>query len=408
MNFQLEELLMWNEKIETAAKGFGLDYYPQEFELINYQDMLCCEVYLGMPSQYPHWSFGKAYEKLKTLYSHDLTGLPHEMVINGDPCIAYLMKENSLAMQILTMAHVYGHNDFFKHNRLFKTYTRADMSVEMFKNHGSRIRGYIEDPSIGYNSVEKILDAAHAIKFQSEELLLLIIEHGKLEDWQKDTLMIVAEQSKYFRPQIETKIMNEGWASWWHYKILQSLELPPSLQLEFFKIHNSIIAPSEGKINPYYIGFKIWESLAKQHEDDPGRLFQIRETERDVSFIRNHLSFDLCRELNLFEYQEEEDYYIVSQVSSEDGWKQVRNQLALIVGYGSIPSIVVEAVEPAHGTLTLKHIYDERELHLSYASETLKHLQSLWEGKVILRTVLNDIERCIVCDEAGKVSVISC
>jgi len=416
MNFTLEELISWNKKIETKVKEFGLDYYFQEFEIISFEDMLSYEAYLGMPSHYPHWSFGKSYEKLKTLYTYNLTGLPYEMVINSNPCLAYLMKDNSLLVQILTMAHVYAHNDFFKNNRLFKEYTRADLSIEMFKNHGSRIRSYIQDPSIGYTQVEKILDAAHAIKLQcgvfddtnhppDENLLLFMMENGNLEEWQKDIMMIVAEESRYFTPQIETKIMNEGWASWWHYSILKSLDLPLDLQIEFLKTHNLVIAPTKGSLNPYYIGFKIWELLAKKYENDPKELFRIREVERDASFIRNYLTFDLCKELNLFEFQEEERYYVVSEVSNEDGWKMIRNQLALIVGYGNIPSIIVENMDRSDHTLILKHIYDDRELHLNYTAETLKYIQTLWGGKVILKTIFNDIARRIICNEHKKISV---
>ena len=416
MNFTLEELANWNEKIEIKAKEFGLDYYFQEFEIISFEDMLSYEAYMGMPSHYPHWSFGKAYEKLKTLYTYNLTGLPYEMVINSDPCLAYLMKDNSLLIQILTMAHVYAHNDFFKNNRLFKKYTRANLSIEMFKNHGNRIRGYIQDPSIGYAKVEKILDAAHAIKLQcgffddddyisDENILLFIIKNGNLDEWQKDIMMIVAEQSRYFAPQIETKIINEGWASWWHYKILQSLDLPLDLQIEFLKTHNTVIAPSSGRINPYYVGFKIWEMLDKKYEYDPKELFTIRERERDASFIRNYLTFNLCRELNLFEFKEEDRYYVISEVSNEDGWKSIRNQLALIVGYGSVPNIIVEDMDRSNHTLILKHVYDDRELYLNYAAETLKYIQDLWGGKVILKTTFNNIARKIICNEYKKVSV---
>ena len=416
MNFTLEELIGWNNKIEIKAKEFGLDYYPQEFEIVSFEDMLSYEAYLGMPAHYPHWSFGKSYEKLKTLYTYNLTGLPYEMVINSDPCLAYLMKDNSLLIQILTMSHVYAHNDFFKNNRLFKKYTRANLSIEMFKNHATRIRRYIQDPSIGYEAVERILDAAHAIKSQcgafdydedmaKENLLLFIMENGDLEEWQKDIMMIVAEQSRYFTPQIETKIMNEGWASWWHHQILQSLDLPPDLQIEFLKTHNSVIAPTQGRLNPYYIGFKIWELLSEKYKYNQEELFRIREVERDASFIRNYLTFDLCRELNLFEFKEEERYYIVSEVSNEEGWKEIRNQLALIVGYGGIPSIVVQEIQRSDHTLILNHVYDERELHLTYTAETLKHIQTLWGGRVILKTMLNDIPRKIICNEHKKISV---
>ena len=117
--------------------------------------MIGYEAYVGMPSRYPHWSYGKAYEKNKTLYSFNLTGLPYEMVINSDPCLAYLMRENTLLLQILTMAHVYGHNDFFKNNRLFKEGTKAYYTLEMFKLDADIIRDYINDPSIGYKRLRE-------------------------------------------------------------------------------------------------------------------------------------------------------------------------------------------------------------------------------------------------------------
>ena len=166
MEYTLKELEEWNVRIEKKATEFGLDYYPQEFEIVGFNEMLAYEAYVGMPSKYPHWSYGKAYEKNKTLYSLNLTGLPYEMVINSNPSLAYLMKENTLLLQILTMAHVYGHNDFFKNNRLFREGTKAYYTLEMFKLDADIIRSYINDPSIGYSRVEKILDAAHALRYQ--------------------------------------------------------------------------------------------------------------------------------------------------------------------------------------------------------------------------------------------------
>ena len=124
-DYSIKELEMWNRRIEEIVSEMGLDCYEQEFELVSYEDMSAYEAYSGMPSHYPHWSFGKAYERIRTLNKYNLSGLPYEMVINSNPCIAYLMKDNSLLLQILTMAHVYGHNDFFKCNRLFRTGTRA-------------------------------------------------------------------------------------------------------------------------------------------------------------------------------------------------------------------------------------------------------------------------------------------
>jgi stage V sporulation protein R len=146
--FTVEELESWNERILAAAKNFGLDPYPQEFEICDHEQMLAYMVYSGMPSHYPHWSYGKSFEKLKTLYDYGVSGLPYEMVINSNPAIAYLMRDNSLLLQVLTIAHVYGHNDFFKNNFTFKS-TRAEFTIETFKTHADRVRTYVEDPSIG-------------------------------------------------------------------------------------------------------------------------------------------------------------------------------------------------------------------------------------------------------------------
>src|SRR5207344_3667532 len=155
--YTIEDLQEWNYRIVDLVQQFGLDPYPQEFEICDHEQMLSYMVYSGMPSHYSHWSYGKAYEKLKTLYDYGLSGLPYEMVINSNPSIAYLMRDNSLALQVLTIAHVYGHNDFFKNNFTFRS-TRAEFTLSTFKSHAARVRSYVEDPSIGYEKVEHILD----------------------------------------------------------------------------------------------------------------------------------------------------------------------------------------------------------------------------------------------------------
>ena len=164
--WDLRDLVEWDLKIRDKADEFGLDCYPQEFELCDHNGMLGYMAYSGMPSHYPHWSYGKSYEKLKTLYDHGVSGLPYEMVINSNPAIAYLMRDNSLLLHILTIAHVYGHNDFFKNNFTFKSATRAELTIESFKAAAMRVRRYVEDPSIGVEKVERILDAAHALSWQ--------------------------------------------------------------------------------------------------------------------------------------------------------------------------------------------------------------------------------------------------
>lgn len=454
MTYSLKELKEWNKKIEDKAVELGLDFYPQEFEIIGFNEMIGYEAYLGIPSRYPHWSFGKAYEKNKTLYSLNLTGLPYEMVINSNPCLAYLMKENTLLLQILTMAHVYGHNDFFKNNRLFKEGTRAGYSLEMFKLDGDIIRGYINTPGIGYKKVERILDAAHAIRynigrvvgrkeksqdeikkslieeyerkldnrsiFENEEIELpdlekiplepyddvvgFIIEYGKLQEWEKNILKVVKRETEYFLPQIETKIMNEGWASYWHYTILKSLELDENLHFEFLKRHNDVVAPIVGGINPYYIGFKIFQRLEEKYGKD--KMFEVRELERDASFIRRYLTLDLCEELNLFQYGKKNFDYYIEEVSDEEGWEKIRDNLAFTSGLGGIPYIRVIDLNTKDYTLTLEHVYDGRELDIVYAKQTIKYIQALWGRKVKLITKAKEFkEFAINCSENGELTL---
>jgi len=265
--YTLKDLEYWDARIREQVAEFGLDCFPQEFEICDHAQMLGYMAYSGMPSHYPHWAYGKAYEKLKTLYDYGVSGIPYEMVINSNPALAYLMRDNSLCLHILTIAHVYGHNDFFKNNFTFRT-TRPEFTLGTFKAHADRVRHYVDTPSIGLEKVETFLDAAHSLSLQcrrnlavkklseeaererliavatppedpfqrihrrqeatepdlkrvpptpDEDLLLFVRDHNPfLQEWERDLLTIVHEEAQYFIPQIETKIMNEGWATYWH------------------------------------------------------------------------------------------------------------------------------------------------------------------------------------------------
>ena len=453
--YDIAELEQWDVRIRENAEAFGLSCYAQEFELCDHFQMLSLMAYSGMPSHYPHWSCGKAYERQKTLYDYGVAGLPYELVINTDPCLAYLMRDNSLALQVLTIAHVYGHNDFFKNNFSFR-HLRADLTVATFKNHADRVRDYIEDPSIGLRKVEEILDAAHALSQQcrrnpairrrdraeqrqqalrqaepppdpyraihrrpvyeppqldrvplepEENLLLFIRDHApQLADWEKDLLTIAHEEASYFLPQMETKIMNEGWASYWHRTILNSLELPAELHLEFLVRHNQVVRPIAGEINPYHLGLKLWDDIERRCDrptpaeidefgapDCGGRemMFRVREVDRDVSFLRRFLTETLMRELDLFEYEPKNGKLVISKVSSEDDWRAVKNTLLANVGLGSVPVIrIIDADFGGARALMLRHEHDDRELLVEYAEKTLRHLYRLWGRKVVLETRL--------------------
>jgi stage V sporulation protein R len=462
-NYELQDLVDWDERIREKVIEFGLDCYPQEFELCDHNGMLGYMAYSGMPSHYPHWSYGKSYEKLKTLYDHGVSGLPYEMVINSNPALAYLMRDNTLLLQVLTIAHVYGHNDFFKRNFTYNS-THAEYTIELFKAHALRVRRYIEDPSIGIEKVEHMMDAAHALSLQrrrnlairklsqteqveralesarppddpfkrihstpqyvepnvrkvpydpEDDILLFIRDHNPfLQEWEKDLLTIVDEESKYFIPMIETKIMNEGWASYWHKRILESLDLEQGLRLEFIVRHNQVVRPIPGQLNPYHLGLRVWEDLYRRYtnptpeeikRDGPPnksadeKIFEAREVERDSSFLRRYLTEDLMRDMDIFQYEPRGDDLVVSKVSDEEGWRAVKENLLRNIGMATIPVIKIEDADFGQNrTLYLRHYHDGRDLHMEYAEKTLAYLYRLWGRECVLETTVQG-KRSLLC-----------
>jgi len=497
MTVPLKELQKWDDLIKEKVELFGLNPYPQEFDVCDHHEMIGYMAYSGMPSHYSHWSYGKNFERQKTLYDYGAAGLPYEMVINSNPCLAYLMRDNSLLLQILTIAHVYGHNDFFANNFTFTSGIDAQYTLEMFKNHAKRINTYIEDPSIGLAAVEEILDHAHAISMQcsknlaikkltpaeqcmraweeaqhkddpyweihpkkeyiapdlakiplepEENILDFIAAYNPyLPEWKQDLLRIVAEESRYFIPQMETKIMNEGWASYWHHRILNSLDIDQGLMLEFMVRHNQVLRPTPGGLNPYHLGFVIWHNIEKRwnegdtgreytedkaaenleemsENDTPGRkkIFEIRESDRDTSFLRRFLTCDIMRELELFQHEKRGKERVITKVSDEEHWQEVKSQLIRNVGTGSIPVIKIEDADFGNNRiLHLKHYHEGRDLQLEYAERTMNHIKALWGRDVVLETVLN--KKCSMlkivdgslkiehpCKKDGKKEVETC
>jgi len=465
MALTIKELQEWDEKIQEKVDLYGLNCYPQEFDICDHNEMLGYMAYSGMPSRYSHWSFGKDYEKQKTLYDYGVSGLPYEMVINSNPCLAYLMRDNTDLLQILTIAHVYGHNDFFANNFTFTSNIDAKYTLEMFKGHANRINTYIEDPSIGLEAVESFLDHAHSISLQrsrnmgikrtsqkdqklkawekaqipedpykeihpkqeyvapnldklpiepEDNLLDFIARYNPyLHDWQRDLLHIVDEESQYFIPQMETKIMNEGWASYWHHKILNSLNLSQGHHLEFIVKHNQVLRPTPGGLNPYHLGFVIWHDIEKRwnqgntgrkftkdapssddipEQESPGRkkMFEVRESDRDASFLRRFLTVDIMRELHLFQHEKRGKERVVTKVADDENWDKVKQTLIQNVGTGSIPTLKIEDADFGQNrTLFIRHYHDGRDLQLEYAEHSLRHLQALWGREVVIESVIS-------------------
>ena len=428
-DWTVADLQKWDDKICRVGEDLGLDWFPIDYEIIDYAEMLGAMAYTGLPTHYRHWSYGKEYERTHTLYNMGQTGLPYEMIINSNPSIAYLMRENALYIHILTMAHCVGHSDFFKQNRMF-THTDPSNIISSFKSAAKYVRQLIEDPSIGIDKVENILDAAHSIKYQvprypgikyktrdqiieSEKdkmmenpdynpnlskvpirpeynLLRFIAEHSKnLEEWERNLILIVEESSKYFIPQALTKVMNEGWACTIHQKIINELNLPDSLYLPFVKLHNQVIRPHLGQINPYHLGYTLFQKIIEEKGFEEAKT--IREVHNDITFLRFYTDEEFMREHNYFSYSfnKKKQSSIVDDISDVEGWEKVRDAMITNVGLNRIPVVFVEEIEK-DGTLSLVHEHDGRDLEMNYARKVFEHIKTLWRGEVKLITIVED------------------
>jgi stage V sporulation protein R len=428
-DWNLDKLREYDDAICALAKEEGLDWFPIYYETCDYYEMIGHMSYHGMPSHYPHWSYGKSFERTHQLYNAGMEGLPYELIINSDPSIAYLMRENPMYLQLLIMCHCIGHSDFFKNNRMFQDIPAESVTIR-FRNARKRIQEYIEDPSIGVEKVERILDAAHAVRFQADryqkkkltykelkaeylekikndidgkwvgfdidkiplepdyDLLGFIVEHTHhLAEWEKDLINVVRDEAQYFIPQIKTKIMNEGWASFWHYRLMHKLDLPQKYHIPFLKSHNQVIRPHVGGINPYYLGFNLFQLIEKRHGLD--RCFLAREICHDESFIREYLTAEDCLDLNLFSYSRKKEHFSIDDISDDEGWEKVKGDLINSVGMNGMPRIYVDNVDDGN-ILVLQHEHDNRDLDLNYADEVIQHITVLWGDVVKLMTVIED------------------
>ncbi|MBO2533704.1 MAG: stage V sporulation protein R [Thermoactinomycetaceae bacterium] len=455
---QLEKAI---EEITGIARKFQLDFFPMRFEICPADIIYTFGAY-GMPTRFSHWSFGKAFHRMKMEYDLGLNKI-YELVINSNPCYAFLLKGNSLIQNKLVVAHVLAHSDFFKNNVRFSN-TSRDM-VETMAASAERIRFY--EMKYGKERVEEFLD--HALSIQEhidpslikprrkaeqkreqpgrrmktpyddlwsldvepekkeeekparkrfpetpeKDLLLFIMQHSRiLEDWQQDILSILRNEMLYFWPQLETKIMNEGWASYWHIRILREMDLTEEETIEFAKLNAAVIQPSATSINPYYLGLKIfedierrWDHPTKEEREKYGRLlgkgrekiFEVRELESDISFLRNYLTKDLVEELDLYVFERTGDAWTVT----DKDWRRVRDQLVASRVNGGHPYIVVKDGDHLrNGELYLEHRYEGIELDLKYLEKTLPHVYALWGRPVHLETVVED--RPVVFSYNGK------
>ncbi|TXS01444.1 stage V sporulation protein R [Bacillus sp. SH7-1] len=438
-------------EITEIATGFGLDFYPMRYEICPAEIIYTFGAY-GMPTRFSHWSFGKQFFRMKLQYDLGLSKI-YELVINSDPCYAFLLDTNSLIQNKLIVAHVLAHCDFFKNNIRFSN-TKRDM-VESMSATAERVKAY--EHKYGKEEVETFLDAVLAIQEhidpslmrpklawsiddleeevekkkvsqyddlwnlddrnkkrersnirkkkkippQPEKDLLLFIEEysRELEDWQRDILTMMREEMLYFWPQLETKIMNEGWASYWHQRILREMDLTSDEAIEFAKLNAGVVQPSKTSINPYYLGIKMFEDIEERYNNPteemkrrgvkPGsgrdKIFEVREIEWDVSFLRNYLNKDLVMREDMYLFQRQGKEYKV--IDKE--WEHVRDQLVNMRTNGGFPYLVVEDGDYLkNGELYIKHSYEGIELDLKYLEKVLPYLHQLWGRTVHMESIV--------------------
>jgi stage V sporulation protein R len=432
-------------KLEALARDHGLDYYPVQFEEVPSSFMMEVAVY-GLPVRMPHWSFGVRY--IYQLVQHRMGhSRLFEVVFPGNPGRAYLAGNNSLQENTLVTAHVLGHADFAKNNSLFKRSQEqvGYRIVEQAAAHARQIGTAVEQ--YGQTRVEQLLDAALALEahidpiqslrreryphytaaprapqesgFQKRfdnlpggavgvdaplersrapippaperDLLWFIAEYApELEEWERDVFRAVREESFYFYPVFACQIMNEGWASYWHARLLREADfLPHNEYLDALKTHSDVVRPHAAEqqaslaTNPYHLGFSIWESIVEEHGIT--RAFQIRAEDDDFSFMRNHLTQDLAEELKLFRYERSADGSV--KVLDHDIHALRETVLAPKYNFGA-PAVLAKHL--AHdGSLTLFHEHetDGRGLDLDRAERVLDYLHKVWRRPVKLETV---------------------
>lgn len=469
-----ELIQAYDKEIARLAHDFKLDTYPNQIEVITAEQMMDAYASVGMPIGYHHWSFGKHFVGVEKSYQRGEMGLAYELVINSNPCISYLMEENTMAMQALVIAHAcYGHNSFFKNNYLFKMWTSADAIIDylVFARH------YISEceQRHGIDEVEAILDACHSlmnygvdrykhptvlsiqeekirqqnremylqsqvnelwrtipqqkhaenngkkIKFPEEpqENILYFIEKNApfLKPWQREIVRIVRKIAQYFYPQGQTKVMNEGWACFWHYTLLNGLYdeglVTDEFMLEILQNHTNVImqpafnSPYFNGINPYTLGYHMMQDIKRISQNPTAEDKQwfpyIANTDwlttmdfamrnyKDESFIAQYLSPHLIRDMKLFHVIDDDKHpdLMIGSIHNEQGYQSIRAALSQQYNLGfREPDIQVYSVDiEGDRGLTLQYIQHNRVPLADNTTDVLKHLYTLWKFPIKLQTV---------------------
>ncbi|MBI4211179.1 MAG: SpoVR family protein [Deltaproteobacteria bacterium] len=478
------ELAELKKEIQGYAQEYGLDFYDVIFEVLDWKQLHEVAAYGGFPNRYPHWRFGMEYEELMKSYSYGLSKI-YEMVINNDPCYAYLLYSNGIVDQKLVMAHVYGHCDFFKNN-LYFAHTNRKMMDEM-ANHRTRIMRYVE--RYGYEAVESFIDTCLSLdslidyhaptirrraqerqdiaddgdsqihklrasrpylekyvnpaEFLAEErkhleeeakkeqqfpenperdVMLFLAEHAPIERWQRDVLSILREEAYYFAPQGMTKVMNEGWASYWHSKIMTTRALTDAEVIDYADHHSGTMAMSPQRLNPYKIGIELLRDIedrwnkgkfGKEYEEctdmvkkknwdlklGKGRekIFEVRRLYNDVNFIDEFLTPEFCAEHKFFvySYNVSADQY---ELASREFEKIKKSLLFQLTNYGRPIMEVVDGNYKNRGELLLRQMHEGVDLRIDWAQSTMENLFKVWQRPVNVQTILDGVPKILTFD----------
>lgn len=475
------------EEIEKYALEYGLDYHQVVFEVCDYDTINILAAQGGFPTRYPHWRFGMDYDQLSKGYAYGLQKI-YEMVINTNPCYAYLLNANHWVDQKIVMAHVFGHADFFKNNYWFSNTDKNMMDV--MANHGTKIRRYMDlhgqdavevfidkvlslenllDPAVLFETaevtrkreenlsdsdfVEPADDRSAALKsfmrskkrnepaveapkisknvasgptssryISKRDVMLYLIEHAPLTEWQADILGILREEAYYFLPQRMTKIMNEGWASYWHSTIMTQKALKANEVIDYADHHAGVMAMSKKNINPYKIGIELFrdieyrwdtgkfgkeylectnmeekENWSKETNLGRAKIFEVRKSHNDITFIDEFFTQDFCERQQLFTYK----YNARTgrhEIDSRE-FEEIKGKLLQSLTNFGTPVIEVASTNYENrGELLLSHVHQGVDLDLNFASETLKNIFYIWKRPVNISTFQEEVETIVSFD----------
>jgi stage V sporulation protein R len=431
------ELAALQPVIEQLAADAGLTFFPVIFEPVSARELTIVAAREGFPVRYPHWRFGQQFEELWRGYDYGTQKI-YELVINNDPAVAYLMKSNSLTEQKLVMAHVYGHVDFFKNN-LYFAHTDRQMLNRM-GDHAAIVRSCMDEH--GREVVERWIDVCRSLDnliglypqvprpyrpihevFAAQpsypsapvrDVLRFLLEHADIEPWQRSILGLVRDEAHYFQPQAQTKIMNEGWAAFWHTNLMQAELVNPAEAIHYCKTHAGVVGSMGGQLNPYKLGVELFKDIedrwnkgrfgpaydrctdyAQKLAWDSGaglgreKVFEVRKTHNDATFLREFFTFEFARASRYLPTHNERR----EPLSLADQWglfSDMREKLLRSLTNRGDPVIeLVEANYEGRGEFLLRHEHAGEDIHVAKAEPTLANLFLIWGRPVHLYTQLD-------------------